>query len=195
MQVTVRQAGMLTATSLLPLFFFHNYCPVKNEPWCYCFRQPHFLSPIPIILKKQPTPPSPPPIQSPSIIHSIHQSHLNTSSKQAVLSVSIRFSCRNAGGKQTGRICLPIHAWTIIRHGCLSAHSNPYVWKFTQAFMYGSLYQPESLNHTYYKMNWTWEMSDCLKALLSALASFNYSVSIHPPIYNSLAALHNSSAP
>lgn len=111
------------------------------------------------------------------------------------LSVSIRFSCRNAGGKQTGRICLPIHAWTIIRHGCLSAHSNPYVWKFTQAFTYGRLYQPESLNHTYYKMNWTWELSDCLKALPSALASFNYSVSVHPPIYNSLAALHNSSAP
>lgn len=136
-----------------------------------------------------------PPIQSPSIIHSIHQSHLNTSSKQAVLSVSIKFSCRNAGGKQTGRICLPIHAWTMIRHGCLSAHNNPYVWKFTQAFTYGRLYQPESLNHTYYKMNWTWELSDCLKALPSALASFNYSVSIHPPIYNSLAALHNSSAP
>lgn len=64
-------------------------------------------------------------IQSPSIIHSIQQSYLNTSSNRTFLSVCLPdLAAGKQEAKQTGRVCLTAHAWTIIRCGRLSKRIN-----------------------------------------------------------------------
>ncbi len=107
---TDRQAGGLTDGYNSSAVCLHNYCAVKDS-----FDVIALDSPIPRHRslshrrhKKH--------MQSPSIIHPIHRSHLNTSTKQAVLSV-----CPSdlAVGRQEAKqtVCLPAHAWTIIRRG------------------------------------------------------------------------------
>ena len=43
--------------------------------------------------------------------------------------------------KQTGRVCLPAHAWTIIRRGYLSAQANAYVCKLRHTHAYRPVLQ------------------------------------------------------
>lgn len=119
-----RQAAGLTDGYNSSSVCSHNYCAVKES-----FDVIALDSPIPRHRslshrrhKKH--------IQSPSIIHPIHQSHLNTSSEQAVLSVCLSdLAVGRQEAKQTARVCLPAHAWTVIRRGCLSVHADAYVWK------------------------------------------------------------------
>lgn len=92
----------------------------QRELWCYCFRQPHSPPPLSITRKTQKT------HTITSIIHPVHQSYLNTSSKRAVLSVS-ELAVGRQEEKQTGTVCLLAHASTIIRCGCMSTHTNAYV--------------------------------------------------------------------
>lgn len=92
-------------------FFFFYYCPVKESFDVIALDNPIPFHPrLPHSRHRKHT-------QSPSIIHSIHQIHLNTTSMQAVVSVCL-FDLA------VGSVCLSTRAWTVIRSGCLSEHTR-----------------------------------------------------------------------